>query len=525
MLYMGAALLLMVGCSEDSLYDEGGRTPINLSNTVVQAIETRAATNLNDGCLSLGDMIMVKISKTSESVYSDYAYAAKDNAGNMIPANTTIPTYPDDGSNVKIRAFYPSTAVSTFTVMTNQTADADYKASDLMFASISNQSRTTETVGLAFVHQMAKIIVNASGAEGSGITITGVTLKNILPTITFTPDAADIADVVSAASGDPVDITMTNEGAALIPAQDINGTFLVISTSAGDATYSLSKTFAMGHQYTLNIIISTAAIGTTNTIIGWDGDGTVNVDAYHTYAPGNARAVDLGLSVKWANMNVGATEVTDYGTYFAWGETYGYTVVGHSDTPAAGNVKTVFDWSCYAWCKNTTDDPSNNALLLCKYCPTSKQSTDWFDKSASPVIPADNLIELQLCDDAARVNWGGKWRFPTRTEFEELLNDSNCDWVWYSDYNDTGCPGYLVTSKKTGFEGNSIFLPAAGVRNTRVNGNYYGQNTYGFYWTSTLDPDYPSRSDGTILESSRHVIGHNNDHRSVGRTVRAVWEP
>ena len=30
--------------------------------------------------------------------------------------------------------------------------------------------------------------------------------------------------------------------------------------------------------------------------------------------------VDLGLSVKWATMNVGATTPEDYGDYFAWGE-------------------------------------------------------------------------------------------------------------------------------------------------------------------------------------------------------------
>lgn len=275
-LYLGAALLL-AGCSADTAFDESEQTPINLGYTVLQATETRAATNLNEDFLSQGDKILAKISKASENDYSDFTYMTVNDAGKMVPVSTTIPTYPDDGSNVKIRAFYPSTAGASFTVKSNQTADEDYRASDLMFASIANQARTSETVNLAFEHQMSKIVINASGAEGSGITITGVTLKNILPTITFTPDAADIADVVSAASGDPVDITMTNEGAALIPAQDINGTFLVISTSAGDATYSLSKSFEAGHSYTLNIEVGTACIGTTNAITGWNGDGIATV--------------------------------------------------------------------------------------------------------------------------------------------------------------------------------------------------------------------------------------------------------
>ena len=33
-------------------------------------------------------------------------------------------------------------------------------------------------------------------------------------------------------------------------------------------------------------------------------------------------AVDLGLSVKWANANVGADSPEAFGNYYAWGETH-----------------------------------------------------------------------------------------------------------------------------------------------------------------------------------------------------------
>ena len=46
-------------------------------------------------------------------------------------------------------------------------------------------------------------------------------------------------------------------------------------------------------------------------------DSVFNVLALQT----SIKAVDLGLSVKWANMNVGANSPVDYGDYFAWGET------------------------------------------------------------------------------------------------------------------------------------------------------------------------------------------------------------
>ena len=268
------ATLLLAGCSADEALDEGGRTPISFGNTVVQTVETRAATNLNEGFLTKGEAVTVKISKTGIGSYTDYTYVASNDEGQMTLRGSTTPYYPGDGSNVDIRAYYPSTAGESFTVSSDQTTDANYKASDLMFASVSDQARSTSAINLAFAHQMAKIIVNTTAAEGSDITITGITLKNIKPTVTFTPAAADVANVVGAASGEAVDITMTNNGAALIPAQAVNGNFLVITTSAGNATYSLTKTFAAGHQYTINLTVSSAEIGTTTAITGWSDGGT-----------------------------------------------------------------------------------------------------------------------------------------------------------------------------------------------------------------------------------------------------------
>ena len=87
---------------------------------------------------------------------------------------------------------------------------------------------------------------------------------------------------------------------------------------------------------------------------------------------------------------------------------------------------------------------------------------------------------LSSSDDAATQNWGGKWRMPTRTEITELENEDYTTCVW-TDIN--GIYGCLVTSKMPGYEGNSIFLPAAG---------YYRKNSVtdigeqGLYWGSTI---------------------------------------
>lgn len=280
---MGVALL-MAGCSAENGSEEGVGTPIRLGYTVVTAEATRAATNLNEGHLKADDKVMVQVSTHDADSYSPYAFLVVDDAGQMVPASAPIPTYPDNGDHVDIVAYYPSTAETSFTVKADQTSDDNYRASDLMVASISNQERTTSAVDLRFEHQMAKIIVNATAADPS-IAINGITLKNIAPTVTFSQTAA--VDYSTAATGS-IDITMSNNGAALIPQQTVNGQFLVISTSAGNATYSLTKDFTASHAYTLNITVSSAAIGATNTISGWTGDGTATVYADRGVALANA---------------------------------------------------------------------------------------------------------------------------------------------------------------------------------------------------------------------------------------------
>ena len=84
-------------------------------------------------------------------------------------------------------------------------------------------------------------------------------------------------------------------------------------------------------------------------------------------------------------------------------------------------------------------------------------------------------------EDVARISWGGKWRMPTETEFEELFDEDNCVSTWTSL---NGVNGYRVKSKKNG---NSIFLPAAGCRMSEETGERIFEPSHadGCYWSST----------------------------------------
>lgn len=160
-------------------------------------------------------------------------------------------------------------------------------------------------------------------------------------------------------------------------------------------------------------------------------------------------AVDLGLSIKWSSWNLGAASPEGYGEYFAWGET---------------SPKDEYSWENYKWCKGSITTHT-------KYC---------YDPNYGYEGYSDNLTVLDLEDDAAHVNLGGPWRMPTMEEWDELRNPNNCEWV-YETFN--GVRGFRITSKKEGYTGNSIFLPAASLRGNSAPPDY--STGRGNYWSSS----------------------------------------
>ena len=178
--------------------------------------------------------------------------------------------------------------------------------------------------------------------------------------------------------------------------------------------------------------------------------------------------VDLGLSVKWATFNVGAMAPEEYGNYFAWGEV---------------EPKAEYSWENYKWGDGTASN-----------------MTKYNEK--------DGLTTLELSDDAAHVNWGGKWRMPTDAEFTELRE--KCKWEWTTQ---NGVNGYKVI----GVNGKSIFLP--------VSGFYYDNglvyvNDHGDYWSSTKNV----QSGALHVYTDQDKILKSSSHRYYGFPIRAVYD-
>lgn len=172
--------------------------------------------------------------------------------------------------------------------------------------------------------------------------------------------------------------------------------------------------------------------------------------------------VDLGLpsGLKWATCNVGASTPSGYGSYFAWGET----------TPK----------SSY-----TEENSKTEGRIL-------------GDISGCPSF------------DAAHANWGDEWRLPTKSECQELVDE--CKWTWTTSEGRRGC-------KVTGPNGNSIFLPAAGVR---IKTWLSCEDISGQYSSSTPSEEYANIAYCIDFNDSSHSVRQGS--RFGGNCVRPVTE-
>ena len=186
--------------------------------------------------------------------------------------------------------------------------------------------------------------------------------------------------------------------------------------------------------------------------------------------------VDLGLSVKWANMNVGAKTEEDYGHYYMWG----------SITP---NTPDECNWA------NT---PFNNGA--------TSYDTTYFNSVKDTVIP--NKVLAKEYDVAVQI-MGGDWRMPTKNECQELYKNTTQSWVTINGVNGRKFTSKTDTSKY-------IFIPAAGYY---YNGSVSEVGAYGYIWSSTISSPY---SKARFLRFRSSTCGASTTERCYGMSVRGV---
>jgi len=180
--------------------------------------------------------------------------------------------------------------------------------------------------------------------------------------------------------------------------------------------------------------------------------------------------IDLGLSVKWASFNLGATKPEEYGQYFAWGETA---------------TKDEYTWETYQW----YDGDENH---LTKYNAT------------------DQATLLNMDDDVVQQKLKGMWRVPSVGEWQELMEQ--CTWNWTTR---DGVAGYDVTSN---LNGKFIFIPAAGYK---IGNSIADSSIFGRYWLGTCYIEYmPDSAASGLIKSD--IISWISSPRYMGLPIRPV---
>ena len=150
------------------------------------------------------------------------------------------------------------------------------------------------------------------------------------------------------------------------------------------------------NNYAIEDIPFTTSVATEpiqNLVCNRKGKKLVNVSGTVQIQNAIPDMIDLGLSVRWASFNVGASSIGEYGAYYAWAET---------------DEKSDYSWGTYKYANGASNK-------LTKYCPSNK--TNYWDGEGSP----DNKIILDTTDDIASQTYGSSYRMPTKAELEELI--------------------------------------------------------------------------------------------------------
>lgn len=280
-------------------YPDVHRVPIVLTTTLDDISGTRATESSSAYTAPTtlpGDCgVFFKPTTGSASTFNlanMYTYTPSGSALNLKTGSQPYFPATADGK-VNIRAWYPATATTgigagnkTFTVQSNQSAYANYTASDLMFAFVDGQAPTTGKINLSFKHKLAKVTVIIKAGAGVYGTPT-IVMKNVKPSVSFNLETlSSLTDVTG--TGTATDITITSGAtdskgySAIVPAQSFAAgtTLFTIKMSGGKSyTYTIpsgsTQSFISGKQNVFTFTLTgNGGITLTNSVTAWSANTT-----------------------------------------------------------------------------------------------------------------------------------------------------------------------------------------------------------------------------------------------------------
>lgn len=258
---MAAAALAMAGCSNDEneVMDNWNGEIRLTSGLEVQQTETRGMTTdlqttqiAQDNHVGFFINEEVASGETATTTTPNTDYTANGNGGF---SGTTV-YFPQSGKDVNIYAYAPWKTDLTldgnysFTVKADQSKDADYIASDLLWGQpmklktgsttdyepANPVARTKENVPVSFKHLLSKIEIELVAGDGlttddfKGATLT---VMNTLPGTSLTLSSG----AISSASGTAADITVATYPTDATPAAFTGSAIVVPQTIAKDTKF------------------------------------------------------------------------------------------------------------------------------------------------------------------------------------------------------------------------------------------------------------------------------------------------
>ena len=289
MIFAAIAALALTACSNDDDIKVGGDNAILLTSSLNVA-ETRAATDIQTSAFDAGETVDVYITENNggnnPTTYPQ-PIEYTTGAGGALTVGTQY-YYPTSGNGVNIYALYPATAATgeLFTIADDQSTDANYKASDLMYGKPASNpvSPSANAVDIQFTHLLSKVTinlkpgVNVTSLDGAEVKLLGVQPST---TLTASKDGCSIAP----ASGDATPITVmtatetVTSGSAIIVPQTLPEMFLQVTLDGATLTGKLASgapTLTAGNEYTYDITVNVrgGALEIEGSITPWTDGGT-----------------------------------------------------------------------------------------------------------------------------------------------------------------------------------------------------------------------------------------------------------
>ena len=290
LLLMAATAIIVGGCNKPTPEPEPGPEPEPLPELIPIKLSTDISTKATDSSYENGDKIGVYVVNNINGEAGNLADSGNhlDNTkftfnGTEWKADKEV-YWADQTTPADFYCYYPYTAsvsditALTFSVKENQSAIADYKASELLWGKTTGAQPSEEPVKITTKHALSNLIIYVT--PGNGYTEETLAAEGITVTVTGVKTTAtlNLATGAVSAGGDLKNIVPHKENGywrALVVPQDIIGTE-IIKVTVGNNEYSLIQTvtFESNKQHKCTLKINRIGEGVNISIGGWESADT-----------------------------------------------------------------------------------------------------------------------------------------------------------------------------------------------------------------------------------------------------------